>query len=89
MGVRAVDVVGWRSCVCGGENWLLIVLVLSVKKVAKLSAVIEVVGGGGGGQRSELNVLKRLRMSGALLVLLWECEDLAVWTSVEKDETKD
>ncbi len=36
---------------CGGENWLLIVLVLSVKKVAKLSAVIEVVGGGGGGQR--------------------------------------
>ncbi len=30
---------------CGGENWLLIVLVLSVKKVAKSSAVIEVVGG--------------------------------------------
>ncbi len=27
---------------CGGENWLLIVLVLSVKKVAKSSAVIEV-----------------------------------------------
>ncbi len=26
MGVWAVDVVGWRSCVCGGENWLLIVL---------------------------------------------------------------
>ncbi len=24
-----MDVVGWRSCVCGGENWLLIVLVLS------------------------------------------------------------
>ncbi len=41
---------------CGGENWLLIVLVLSVKKVAKSSAVIEVVGGGGGGQRRELNV---------------------------------
>ncbi len=39
MGVWAVDVVGWRSCVCGGENWLLIVLVLSVKKVAKSSAV--------------------------------------------------
>ncbi len=66
---------------CGGENenWLLIVLVLSVKKVAKSSAVIEVVGGGGGG---ELNVLKRLRMSGALLILLWKCEDLAMWTSV-------
>ncbi len=89
MGVWAVDVVGWRSCVCGGENWLLIVLVLSVKKVAKSSAVIEVVGGGGGGQRRELNVLKRLRMSGALLILLWKCEDLAVWTSVEKDESKD
>ncbi len=41
---------------CGGENWLPIVLVLSVKKVAKSSAVIEVVGGGGGGQRRELNV---------------------------------
>ncbi len=27
-----MDVVGWMSCVCGGENWLLIVLVLSVKK---------------------------------------------------------
>ncbi len=39
---------------CGGENWLLIVLVLSVKKVAKSSAVIEVVGGRGGGQRREL-----------------------------------
>ncbi len=74
---------------CGGENWLLIVLVLSVKKVAKSSAVIEVVGGGGGGQRRELNVLKRLRMSGALLILLWKCEDFAVWTSVEKDESKD
>ncbi len=41
------------------------------------------------GQRRELNVLKRLRMSGALLILLWKCEDLAVWTSVEKDESKD
>ncbi len=89
MGVWAVDVVGWRSCVCGGENWLLIVLVLSVKKVAKSSAVIEVVGGGEGGQRRELNVLKRLRMSGALLILLWKCEDLAVWTSAEKDERND
>ncbi len=89
MGVWAVDVVGWRSCVCGGENWLLIFLVLSVKKMAKSSAVIEVVGGGEGGQRRELNVLKRLRMSGALLILLWKCEDLAVWTSAEKDESND
>ncbi len=83
-----MDVVGWMSCVCGVVNWLPIVLVLSVKKVAKSSAVIEVVGGGGGGQRRELNVLKRSRMSGALLILLWKCEDLAVWTSVEKDESK-
>ncbi len=45
MGVWAVDLVGWRSCVSEGENWLLIVLVLSVKKVAKSSAVIEVVEG--------------------------------------------
>ncbi len=74
MGVLAVDVVGWRPC---------------VEKVAKSSAVIEVVGGGGGGQRRELNVLKRLRVSGALLILLWKYEDLAVWTSAEKDESKD
>ncbi len=39
------------------------------------SAVIEVVGGGGGGQGKELNVLKRLRVSGALLIL-WKYEDL-------------
>ncbi len=37
----------------------------------------------------ELNVLKRLRISGALLILLWKCDDLAVWTSVEKDESND
>ncbi len=70
---------------CGGENRLLIDLVLSVKKVSKSSAVIEVVGGGGGGQRRELNVLRRLRMSGALLILLWKCMNLVVWTSAEKD----
>ncbi len=52
--------VGLISCMCGAENWLLIDLVLFVKKVAKSSAVKEVVGGGGGGQRRELNVLKRL-----------------------------
>ncbi len=27
-------------------------------------------------------------MSGALLILLWKCEDLAVWTSVEKMKAK-
>ncbi len=43
----------------------------------------------GGGQRRELNVLKRLRISGALLILLWKCDDLAVWTSAEKDERND
>ncbi len=47
------------------------------------------VGGGEGGQRRELNVLKRLRMSGALLILLWKCEDLLVQTSAEKDESND
>ncbi len=46
-------------------------------------------GGGGGGQRRELNVLKRLRVSDALLILLWKYEALAVWTSAEKDESKD
>ncbi len=42
--------------------------------MAKSSAVIEVVGGDGGGKRRELNVLKRLHMSGALLFLLWKYE---------------
>ncbi len=36
-GVLVVDVVGLSSCMCGAENWLLIVLVLSVKNVAKSS----------------------------------------------------
>ncbi len=73
------------SCVSGGENWLLIVLVLFVKKVAKSSAVIDVVGDGEGGQRRELNVLKRLRISGALLILLWKCDDLAVNVEIAKN----
>ncbi len=47
---------------------------MSVKKVSKSSAVIEVVGGGKGGQRREFNVLKRLRIAGALLILLWKCD---------------
>jgi len=42
-GVLSVDVVGLSSCVCEAENWLLIDLVLFVKKVAKSSAVKEVV----------------------------------------------
>ncbi len=77
------------SCVCGADNWLLIDLVLLVKNVAKSSAVKEVVGGSEGGQSRELNVLKRLSVSDALLILLWKYEDLAVWTSAEKDESKD
>ncbi len=28
-------------------------------------------------------------MSGSLLILLWKYDDLAVWTSAEKDESKD
>ncbi len=42
-GVLAVDMVGLSSCMCGAENWLLIDLVFVVKKVAKSSAVNEVV----------------------------------------------
>ncbi len=37
----------------------------------------------------ELNVLKRLRVFGALLILLWKYDDLAVWTLAGKDESKD
>ncbi len=43
-GVLEIDVVGLSSCMCGAENWLLIELVLFVKKVAKSSAVKEVEG---------------------------------------------
>ncbi len=49
-----------------------------MKKVVKPSAIKEVVGGGGGEQRRELNVLKRLRVSGALLIMLWKYDDLVV-----------
>ncbi len=87
--VLAIDVVGLISCMCWAENWLLIELVLFVKKVAKSSAIKEAVRGGGGGQRRELNVLKRLHVSDALLILMWKYEALAVWTSAEKDESKD
>ncbi len=80
--------VGLSSCICGAENSLLIELVLFVKKVTKSSAVKEVVGGGWG-QRRELNVLKRLRVSDVLLILLWKYGALAVWTSADKDESKD
>ncbi len=32
----------------------------------------------------------RLRISGAaLLILLWKCDNLAVWTFAEKDESND
>ncbi len=34
-GVLAIDVVGLSSCMCEAENWLLIELVLFVKKVDK------------------------------------------------------
>ncbi len=44
-GVLAIDVAGLSSCMCGAENWLLIELVLSVKNLAKLLAVKEVVDG--------------------------------------------
>ncbi len=43
-GVLAIDVVGLSSCFCGAENWLMIDLVLFVKRVAKSLAVKEVVG---------------------------------------------
>ncbi|XP_067272612.1 CD48 antigen-like [Pseudorasbora parva] len=52
----------------------------------------EVVGGGGGGQSREVKVLKSVRESEVLLILLWKYEDLAVWTScvfgVKADEAQ-
>jgi len=59
------------SLVCGVRNWSLIALVLFVKKIAKSSAVGVDEGGGGGGQRREEKVLKSVRESEQLLILLW------------------
>ncbi len=73
MGVWAVDVVSWRSCVSEGENWLLIVLVLSVKKVAKSSAVIKVVKG----DRGENYIFWR---DYAYLERCWSCYgNVTIW----------
>ncbi len=66
-----MDVVGWMSCVCGVVNWLPIVLVLSVKKVAKSSAVIEVVGGGGGGTEERIKCSEEITH-------VWSAVDLVV-----------
>ncbi len=61
-----------------------------MKKVAKSSAVIEVVGGGWRGTEERIKCSEEITHGpGALLILLWKCEDLAVWTQVEKDESKD
>ncbi len=86
-GFLAIYVIGLSSCMCGAENWLLIELVLFVKKVEMSSAIKEVLWGGG--RQRELNVLKRLRVSDALLILLWKYKALAMWISAEKDESKD
>ncbi len=51
-----------------------------MKKVGKLLAFKEVVGVVEGDMLNELNVLKRLHVSDALLILLWKYEALAVWT---------
>ncbi len=55
---------------CGVENWLPIVPVLSVKKVAKSSAVIEVVGGGEGTE-------ERIKCSEEI-THVWSAVDLVV-----------
>ncbi len=47
------------------------VLVLFVKKIAKSSTVRVDEGGGGGGQIREEKVLKSVRESEQLLILLW------------------
>ncbi len=57
--------------VCDVENWLLMVLVLFMKNFATSSAVWVDEGGGGGGQRREEKVLKSVRESEQLLILLW------------------
>ncbi len=53
---------------CGVEICALMALILLMKNVAKSSAVR--VDEGGGGQRSEENVLKSMRESDELLILL-------------------
>lgn len=72
-------------CVCGAKNWLIVVF--SLKKLAKPSAVNKVVGGFRGGQRWEFHILKSLRVFEVLLILLWKYKDFESWTSTEKDKT--
>ncbi len=58
-----------------------------MKKVAKSSAVNRSGGGGGGGQRRECS--GEITHVWSAVDLVVKCEDLAVWTSAEKDESKD
>ncbi len=88
---------GEDGSLSSGCGWLEVLCVWRWELTANCSSFIceesgEVISyyrSGGGGQRRESNVLKRLRVSGALLILLWKYDDLAVWTSAEKDESKD
>lgn len=57
--------------VCGVGNWPLMEVVLFMKKVAKSSAVRVDEGREGGGQRREEKVLKSVRESEQVLILLW------------------
>ncbi len=68
---ECVFVVMKLSSVCGVGNCSLIFLVLFMKNFAKSSAVRVDEGGGGGGQRREEKVLKSVRESEQLLILLW------------------
>ena len=65
-------VLACKVCVsaCGLENWPLMEVVLFIKNVAKSSAVSVDEGGGGGGLRREEKVLKSMRETEELLILL-------------------
>ncbi len=65
------------------------IVVLFVKTIEKSSAERVDEGGGGGGQRREDKVLKSVRESEQLSILLWYYVVLAVETFEEKEERID
>ncbi len=69
--VWAVDVVGWRSCVYGGENWLLIVLVFFCEESGE---VISYYRSGGRWWRGTEEIIK----CSEEITCVWSAVDLVV-----------
>ncbi len=94
MGVWAVDVVGWRSSVCGGENWLLIVLVFFCEESGEVIGYYRSGGRWWRGTEERIKCSEEIMCVWSAVNLVMElvillCEDLTVWTPARTDESKD